>query len=354
MFLGDIWWNQLPDSIHFYDSLKAELSAGMNVIYICKNPLPWLSSLYNKVQESLGEISSTKTLEHIRNENGCAPGKIILKKFCTDEIQANYWPGQSYAEYLASLDVTALNNKIIWVENINDAATAGSWIDFIKTYNKKRPEGVENNQRAIFVLGCSGDYRLDVNKDYITTCTVPFDAFDKYMFCAMNTSDIKCSYYLKQYIAELAFNMGGDNLELCGELAIKGEELITTPNEIYKQVFQYFGKHPSEYKKDEILKSCIRVAQMKILFPVLEEKRLELIKKYREDLLCLLPVQDSLGEFVSIPENLEIGTLHHLYCRHNFRMDPKDQNSLFKYREIRNCIAHNDLVPANDMIFLLR
>lgn len=353
MFLGNIWWNQIPDSIKFFESLKAELSADMNVIYVSKTPLPWWTTLYGKVKADMGEITSTRTLEHIRHENGCVPGKIIMDRFCSDEIQAGYWPGQSYAEYLASLEVTTLNNRIIWVDNITDAADAGLWIDFIKSYNKNRCANAAKTQQALFILGCNGNLSLDVNNDFIVTCKAPNDTFDRYMFCAMNTSEAHCSYYLKQYIAELAFNLGGDNPELCGELAIRGEELISQPHEIYRDVFSNLGIQTSEYKRTEISDSCIRIAQMKILFPVLEEKRLELIRKYRKSLLSLLPVQNSLDDIVCIPENLELGTLYHLYREQNLQMDTADAEALLKYREIRNQIAHNEIVPPYSMRFML-
>lgn len=353
MVLSDLWWNRIISSVQYFNLLKEYLSDEMNVLIFCKSKLPWKKTLYEKLKTELGDITATRSIHSIRCESGTSPGKIILKSLCSPETQANFWPGQSYAEYLADTDNITLNNMFVRVEDIPTMDDASKWIEFVNEYYRLSKSHNKNCKRAVFILECSGNFSFEPKSEYFAAIDITPSDFDRHMFCIMNTSEIKCSYPLKQYISELVFNLGGNNIELCGILASEGIALLDNPAFIYKRVCKMYGIENRETKSEMEIKSEIIISQVKVIFPVLEQNRQLLIKKYNNEIKAALPIKNSLDEIVSEPYELELGALLLMVNQNKVVMLPDDKNLLKLCRNIRNKIAHNEILLSNEIKSIL-
>lgn len=353
MILSDLWWNRIISSVQYFNLLKENLSDEMNILIFCKSKFPWKNTLYDKLKTELGDITATRAIHSIRCESGTSPGKLILQSLCSPETQANFWPGQSYAEYLADTDNITLNNMFVWVEGISTQDDASMWTEFVNEYNRLSKERNKTCKRAVFILECSGNFCFETKSEYFATIDITPSDFDRHMFCIMNTSEIKCSYPLKQYISELAFNLGGNSIELCGELASDGLALLENPAFIYKLICKEHCVEADKIKSDIEIKSEIIISQVKIIFPVLEQKRQMLIKKYNNDIKTALPIKNSLDEIVSEPYELELGALLLMTNQNKVVMSPADKDLLKLCRSIRNKIAHNEILSSNEIKSIL-
>lgn len=353
MVLSDLWWNRIISSVQHFNLLKEHLSDEMNILLFCKSKFPWKNTLYDKLKTELGDITATRAIHSIRNESGTSPGKLILNSLCSPETQANFWPGQSYAEYLADADDITLNSMFVWVEDISAQDDASKWTEFVNAYNRHSKAHNKNCKRAIFILECSSNFSFESRSEYFAAIDITPSDFDRHMFCIMNTSEIKCSYPLKQYISELAFNLGGNSIELCGELASDGLALLENPAFIYKLICKEHCVEADKIKSDIEIKSEIIISQVKIIFPVLEQKRQMLIKKYNNDIKTALPIKNSLDEIVSEPYELELGALLLMTNQNKVVMSPADKDLLKLCRSIRNKIAHNEILSSNEIKSIL-
>ncbi len=354
MVLSDLWWNRIISSVQHFNLLKEYLSDEMNILLFCKSKFPWKNTLYKKLKTELGDITATRSIHLIRNKSSIAPGKLILESLCSLETQANFWPGQSYAEFFADAEDIALNSMFVWVEDISTKNDASKWIEFVNTYNKLSKAHNKNSKRAVFILECSGNFSFELKSECLATIDITPNDFDRHMFCIMNTSEINCSYLLKQYISELAFNFGGNNIELCGELVLKGLDLLENPSFIYKQVCENsFSVEDIKTKSDMEIKSDIIISQVKIIFPVLEQKRQLLIKKYNNEIKQALPIRNLIDEIVNEPYELELGALLLIVNKNKVVMSPTDKDLLRLCRDIRNKIAHNEILLISEIKSIL-
>lgn len=354
MVLSDLWWNRIISAVQHFNLLKEYLSNEMNILLFCKSKFPWKNTLYTKLKIELGDITAIKSIHLIRNKSGIAPGKLILENLCSSETQTNFWPGQSYAEFFADAKDITLNNMFVWVEDISTKDDASKWIEFVNIYNNLSKTHNKDGKRAVFILECSGNFSFESKSECLATIDITPNDFDRHMFCIMNTSEINCSYLLKQYISELAFNFGGNNIELCGKLVLEGLALLENPPFIYKKVCgNSFSVGDIKTKSDMEIKSDIIISQVKIIFPVLEQKRQMLIKKYNNEIKKALPIKNSIDEIVNEPYELELSALLLITNKNKVVMSPADKELLRLCRNIRNKIAHNEILLSNEIKSIL-
>ena len=64
-------------------------------------------------------------------------------------------------------------------------------------------------------------------------------------------------------------------------------------------------------------------AQIKIIFPKMEQFRSAFIRKHHEKLMGVMPVRNSNGETIYEPDELELGTLYFI-CNTKCHVEQKD------------------------------
>ena len=170
--------------------------------------------------------------------------------------------------------------------------------------------------------------------------------FDMLMLCMTILSEQNCSIQQKQYIAETAAALAEDDVETAGRLAeYKGSLPVNTLN-ITKKIFREHGISCEDIETR--VKKALWKAQVKVLFPIIEQFRSRFISE-NIDILKKYPL--NIYKTHSIFE-LEIGQLYHL-CYSNQILSGKELKVLEKVRNARNSLAHLDVVPYNDVSYLM-
>lgn len=349
MCFGELWWNQMLNPVRNFNLLKNALSEEKNILVFCKEQIPWKEMFVDKIKKQLGDITAFRSFKIIKNDKTAEPGYNVLNSLCSQDIQADYWPDQTYAQYLSALDDITLNSFYVWVEGIGSEDEVSKWLSFVNEYRKNSNDLGKGRKRAIFILETIGPFSFETKSEYFVSINMTPSEFDMHMFCMVNTFDINCSYALKQYIAELAFNLSWDNVELCGSLAKCGDNLMCNPYTTYKECCDDLNIADESRKDISRIDRDIIVSQMRTVFPMLEQRRYMFIEKYVNEIQKVLPVNNSIEELVTEPFELELSTLFYIVNHNQIIVSEDDRNNLKICREIRNKLAHNEIVSGKEI-----
>ncbi len=110
--------------------------------------------------------------------------------------------------------------------------------------------------------------------------------------------------------------------------------------------------------KRDFIKNKIWEAQLKVIFPLLEEERINLIEKHKEELEYVLTSNEILnrehGERIVNPYDLEIGVLDRMTNtpisknQNQLRLNSSKENNRLKLiHNLRNSIAHHEACDIN-------
>ena len=166
--------------------------------------------------------------------------------------------------------------------------------------------------------------------DYVTD-------YDCMMLCLTLVSDLKCSRAEKMYLCEVASNIAHNNVELAAMLASRRTNLIQNPYNVSAKVFEENEVKVTNLK--ERVRMAVWEAQIKLVFPKIENFRADLIRKYESKISRFLPIKSSNNDVVDKATDLEIGQLYFI-CRSQKIIDLPEFEMLKKMRDARNTLAH--------------
>ena len=348
MITGEIWWGRLVNSVIFIDKVKDVLMDDKSVIMNFSHDIPWIDILTYTLEQHLAFMTDERSFEvHDVSEISETPGEYLLRRFCNEAERKRYWPNKhkSYERFLATNDNTTLNRRICCIVGI-DASNAEAWLRSVTEYLENR----DSDTRGVFILvvknfrtnesGMLGNINYS---DYVTE-------YDRLMLCLTLLSSEKCSSMQKQYVSEIATNIAGDNVETAGLLASSGMALADDPFDTAFKVLKDNNISVDDLK--ERVEYAVWKAQIKIVFPRLEELRREIIQKYYDDIQECLPVKSNFGECIEKASEIEIGQLYYISSHHAF-LDKSDYEKIVNMREARNLLAHRDVLDRRQLNKLL-
>ncbi len=332
MDMKKIWWESTANAARLcgdvIDCIKYEQSAVIEF----NDDTPWTDEFIGIVEEKTHNNKSMKRFECIEAPAGENPGDFIMNRYCTEEERAEYWPTKSVGEFLANNRTTVLNNMIVFVRNIEEK-DAENWNRFLGEYINS-PRTDSSYSRGIFVLETKTPYISQrKNIRYISYNDYVSD-YDRILLCLSLVSGEKCSGEMKRYIAECACSIG-KSVERSAMLASRGLALVKNP------ISEADEFSIPEYETE----SALWEAQIKYVFPKIEAYRKGIVKKYRSFLETQVPVSTVFGEYINLPDDLEIGHLFLIFSKEKNIVTSAEYNSICRLRDVRNKIAH--LIPLD-------
>lgn len=352
--MEQIWWNHIIKAHSFLESIVTETVKGSSMLLSLPNSIPWRNTLIDIVSDRLRIENSKNIFEEIKCPDE-EPGAYLLERFCKKEIRATYRYGMSYAQFLGKCQETVLNDRYIWVSNI-PAAKINKWLDFVAEYTVN----VKDKTPGIFIMEVHDDCIARKSKKGIKNLIFnqKIGDYDKYAFCALASSEIRCKEYLRPYLAEVVSSICGDDVELCAACVLRGMDFLSSPVQIINDVLESSHRSDGERyffnkSKDEITVS-IWETQLKYIFPLIESYRKYFIKRYFKAIKNVLPTSNSYGEKIIIPEDVEIGTLFYLVGRDDIVISSAEYNELERYRNARNRLAHMNVLENEEVEAILK
>ena len=339
MTIGEIWWSRLVNSVRFIDNVINTLAEEKSVIMNFQGNVPWLDDMLYFLEQKLVFMTETRSFEtHDASEIRTTPGKYLFERFCSEEERKKYWPSRDkcYERFLATNNNTPLNRRIICITNIN-SSNITSWLKTITEYLENR----NSEERGIFILVVQKvntyESKLMGNilySDYVTD-------YDCLMLCLTILSSEKGSSLQKQYVSEIADNIAEGDVETAGILATAGIKLAKSPLETANEILQENNIHIPNLQYQ--VTTAVWKAQIKLVFPCIEDFRSEIIQKYQ------VKLQKSLHN--NKVTEIEIGQLFFICAKGKF-ISKSEFDLLSRMRDARNCLAHRNTLTYDDLIKL--
>lgn len=149
---------------------------------------------------------------------------------------------------------------------------------------------------------------------------------------------------MKNYLTELASVVVSDDIELCAMCIGCYRDFLRDPHAAVTWIVE--SEVRSDGKNFEFLKSRTEVehlvwlAQVRTVFPVLEEYREDFVQRHASVIARHLPITSSYGETYVNPEDVELGTLKYMADRGEITLFHKEAEQLSLYKEARNKLSH--------------
>ncbi len=344
------WWELTGCGSGFCEDVIAALESSRSVALV-GSELPWNSIFHEKLKGA--NISASKAFEIICGADILRPAEYLFSKYCTTEIQSNYWPdppSYTHVNFLAENADVIINKRFIVVRGFASEKSFFNWCDFVEKYSKcVISAGIDPEDRAVFILEYGGGRSAASRLDAVQV--IPFEPKDVDIFTynLVNTANDYNEYLMNRYAAELIGELCSGNVELCGYLS-EYEGLAIYPAATYNA----FAKDLSVSGRlsPEQINSAVLLAQFKVFFPWIEQKRRELITRYYEPIKQCLPWKNDFNEEKNEPYDMELRDL--IFKFSTIGVSEIDRNTIKLLRDARNQLAHNHMLTYEEIMGLLQ
>jgi len=347
MNAGSIWWGQIGNSLKLISRISNSLQDCQSAVLHIPENFPWKQQFYDAVDHRRRSFGGERSMIRKQWIPNADPGMFILydlDDLCSPEIQADYWPGQTPAAYLAGRTDAALHDYYIWITGIHSKQDMAKWAEFTSEFTKT----VNDVRRsAVFILEYDGSEAAFQN---VPVISYHIEEYDCRVYALEASAELENSS-LRSYQAEMALSICQCDPELCYELLLLGDKLLKDTEEAVQSVLSEArstsGKRFPSMTENQIV-SAAWEASIILMFPILERVRLHMIDKYDAALNKCLPITNSYDEKVTEVCDLEINNLAFLSNRSGTFFSPYDADMVRFCRSVRNQIAHNRIIPFKD------
>lgn len=345
--MDSIWWRQIIKANQFIYTITTNVLQGKSIVLHLPEYVPWRDTMYDLIEGVLHSENPEYRVDFVdypsRNQYFSGEvGQFLLEKYCKKEKRSSYRPIETYAEFLAKSDDIVLNSLYVWLRNV-PREDVENWGEFIVDYSKNLPKG---HSGAVFVLevqDITGRLKSLKGVKYISM-DENIDAYDRYTFCALASTDVSVPAYLRPYLAELVSSVCQEDVELCSLCINQWDSFIKDPINALKAICDTETRSDGTTFEVQInpaiINPLIWEAQLKVLFPKIEKFRSGFIKKHYHEIMNSLPIKNANGDNVNDPVDVEIGALIYLAGQKKIVLNTKEYERTDEFRKIRNELAH--------------
>ena len=376
---SDIWWTNVTGPQMLIKSVVSSLTDNCNVQLLLPELCPWPNRMRELIADAAqSEYSLEGVTFDVVTPNDIkitqSPIEVLLDRYALNDVRLRYRNSLNPAEYLIQNHV--LKDRVVWLSGF-DSNDIEAWMGLICRWPSKTPLD------GLFVLETSFDgttSRDQNDNDSASRKTISYrdyvDGYSVSLFNSLLVDEMPSKAFSgeeKRYCASLLSNVCGEDVEASDKLSENLESVLENSFDALCEVLDYFAHNWHDTAHDNVLaiarradKSAIdrRVwkAQVEILFPILEARRLSVITKIHDQLSVVLDSNcvSQFGERVCEPEDVELGTLVHLMMETNddgerllYIPDRELRNEIHLLRECRNTIAHHKVCEWSQVKWLL-
>ncbi len=361
----EFWWNNITGPRFVISRVSNALLENKMVVLKVPSDLPWRHSMRRAVHTAFHDRTEYRdiVIEQVDviddNREGLPPGKLILNRFASPQVSTGYRQRSktTVQEYISAKKV--LKNRIIWVKGLA-GETANQWISFCRNFSHRTAAD------GLFVLEVHGEISVTIGAamqciDFLE-CVSGYDVRLFNSFILNSRTSGKVTDVWKNYIATVS-------AEICGVDAEISEMLIDTvdfrresPIDGLKRIAEMpeFSRRGADENSDNVLRLVRKgetdelehrlwAAQIQVLFPVIEFERVQLIRRWKEQIQFALDIttQTQYGEMLTDAIDAELGTLRWLMKQRRedglyvmYIPDDNDRERIKFLHECRNKLAH--------------
>lgn len=345
-----IWWDQIGSQLHLIAQISELLEDDRSFVLQLRSRLPWRTHFYESVDAKRSTFSMDRRLKRLDWSQTEDPGSFVLHNLCPPAVQADYYPGQTYAEYLGSRGDLILCDYYVWITGVHSRADLTAWISFIRNYESA--SGLLDH-RAVFVVEYDGP---EYDASPISMVIFETKNYDCRVFCLQLASELDIADSFS-YQAELALSICMNDPELAYFLLSMGNELLEKPYETTKRILSQSRNSDGmlfSMPADSVISNHIWKACLVLIYPIIEQYRVDFISRHGDELEQLLPISNSNGDVIQEISDLEIGPLHYIVSNKSRNLfSQEDADKIRLCRNVRNKLAHNQIPAFADISFIL-
>ena len=343
-----VWWDKVPSALSFINEIIDSLIQEKSVIIQYSSVLPWRSEFVDIIKEHLRVENSSKTFRVLDDVED--PGAYLLQEFCKPEKRASYRPSKTYGKFFADSNDIVLHTHYLWIR-IESRESMDRWTTLVSDYLKARNK---TDEAAVFIFEWScpeptaqkKGIKIYSFEDYI-------NEYDRIVFATLASSSVKENPFIKNYLTELAANVVGNNIELCALCISRYKEFLNTPYEIICDIVDNnTDQEGNEFINNmtiEDVNHCVWQAQIRTVYPKLEEFREEFVQKHASAIKEQLPIKTAYDEECDDPKDVELGTLIYMAGTGGLYLSYHEYEELNRYKEARNKLSHLDVLSLDEI-----
>ncbi|MDR1875714.1 MAG: hypothetical protein LBQ90_11975 [Synergistaceae bacterium] len=368
-----LWWEVITGPSRVVKTLVSELTGSRSVFLKIFRDLPWRETMRHCVEYRLLEQRPEMSIEYIDctdedNDPALEPGRYLLER-CCENVRVAHAYREGYrnengrggiVQYLR--DKRVLKNRVLWLKGLREEHV-DRWMQFCARYE---PDG---DPGGLFVVESSFDVPKGPLPAHIVRCDCEktITPHDTLLFCSWLSARSNAGNGWKQYTAALASTLFMHDAEVAAFFIENTDFCTEAPvDRIYRllaernfddrrgAVAEEFEAEPhtlylARNRQTPEIERRVWKSQLQFAFPLIEEERVDFIKKYKEEVRSsLLQTGQDLrwyGRQVTEPLEAELGLLVQL-----MKMERENGTALLPNNEdsrrmnflhsVRNNLAH--------------
>ncbi|MBR2283450.1 MAG: hypothetical protein IJ874_03380 [Ruminococcus sp.] len=343
---NNVWWTKIANAARLISDVTDSVSDRHSVILVYSDDIPFYDDMFETLHKTISSTDASSRFTEIDSSQITTD----VESYMFDEFFAasagEYFPtpNNSRTRFMAENISSDLISTNIWLK-AESPVQLEMWRKFLTEYNSYCKKG----RNAVFLLimkdngkswGNIKNTRILRYEDYISQ-------YDKYIYCMLEAAELKdCTPEMKKYIAELAIGLSGGDMEKCRDILGFGKQLISETFGVCRTVIPKMDERGVKRVKWE--------TQMKLVFPILEKYRSQLLDLYLTDIKKAIPFTTPTHEVIEDPFELDLGNLKQICDNGYFKMDDKKYKKLVFFKDSRNDLAHMKPIDDNNALKILK
>ncbi len=330
-----IWWKMINNPRRIISNICKSLLEEKSVIISNCNYLPFRDDFKKIIEEKLGKANARRNVTYL-NAGNVDPSyqiaDLFFECYCSGDTQRRYFPKKGYSKthFLVDQKDFLLNDKYVWVTNIEDNAVS-KWTEFISEYCRHQKN---SNSYAIFVIEVNSGYKDKIKNCIIENYSDYISKYDYYIYSMLMSANSEISNKrITNYAAEISSMLCSNNAENCEFLMRDIYRLINDTANVYSECMD-------RNIEESELNAVIWNAQIKHLFPIIESYRRDIVEKYGESLKKYLPYKTNYGATIHELSKLDLSNILDIVKRNSVNVTADESKKLYLYKEARNDLAH--------------
>lgn len=331
---SSVWWGQVAGPKNFKHELIEEILNEKSSLLYFGSYTGWVDELREEVQDKVHEDFGLRSFITISaDEIGTDLGTYLFQSFCHPEAKSFYSKKKSLPAFLSEEGHSTLGDSFIWITDIMDKKTADTYCQFIAEYMKAPSKG----PKGVFILESFSNEKPKLVKGIQQIdWTGRITGYDMAMFAMSLIAGQRMADIMKSYATELASTLCMMDPAICADLAINAKNIVKDP---VKEAMAAYNQYNQNMTTESIIQHIWEV-QIKVFYPVIERKRLELLNKYHDQIERSLINDAPLGPDVKDSGMVEIGGLRAMINYGYIEMTEQDKRQTELLWTARNLLAH--------------
>ena len=372
---SQIWWKEIAGPRRFVADITDQLLEASLIVRV-PDDLPWRHEMRREIESNLREqldYSEISVLQLDAEEDLPADADVgvwLLNHYAMGDVARQYRKksGKTIPQYIVETQI--FKDDVLWVKGFRAEKTE-KWLAFFLAFDACRPR--------------RGRIVLELRDDIVCTLPGSVKVIEYSRYVSNYNLQLFCNFLLdhrtgwtknwKRYYAALAACLCVTDPEIAELFLSAFPKPDVDPMTIMTKIAAdvEYARRGSGADSSHILALMrnrnvnligkrIWKAQLQILFPLLEETRVQLIERIKDEVVDLLKKREILqfGERIDNPYDLEWGTLYYAMNLKNVdnayylkSLTVDDKKMIRQYRSCRNTLAHGDICSVSQTVMIL-